>query len=87
MVEPIFKKHKCYKCHDGTGGEKVKGKFDLTKRDSVMKVIEPGNPDESEIILRLTDKDDPMPPEDGGDMLNPVDVDKVKAWIAAGGKF
>ena len=87
MVEPIFKKNKCYKCHDGTGGEKVKGKFDLTKRDSVMKVIEPGNPDESEIILRLTDKDDPMPPEDEGEMLSPADVDKVKAWIAAGGKF
>ena len=50
-----------------------------------MKVIEPGNPDESEIILRLTDKDDPMPPEDEGEMLSPADVDKVKAWIAAGG--
>ena len=86
-VEPIFKKNKCYKCHDGTGGEKVIGKFDLTKRDSLIKVIEPGNPDESEVILRLTDKDDPMPPEDEGEMLSPADVDKVKAWIAAGGKF
>jgi mono/diheme cytochrome c family protein len=87
IVEPIFKNSTCYDCHDGTGGKKVKGKFDLTKRDSVMKVIKPGNPDKSEIIVRLTDKDDPMPPEDEGEMLSPADVDKVKAWIAAGGKF
>ena len=86
-VEPIFKNSTCYDCHDGTGGEKVKGKFDLTKPDSVMNVIESAKPDESEIILRLTDKDDPMPPEDEGPMLGSDEVAKVKAWIAAGGKF
>ena len=86
-VEPIFKSSTCYDCHDGTGGEKVKGKFDLTKPDSVMNVIESAKPDESEIILRLTDKDDPMPPEGKGDMLSASDISKVKAWIAAGGKF
>jgi hypothetical protein len=86
-VEPIFKNSTCYDCHDGTGDEKVKGKFDLTKSDSVMNAIEPGKPDESEIIVRLTDKDDPMPPEGKGDMLSESDIGKVKAWIAAGGKF
>ena len=87
MVEPNLKNSTCYDCHDGSGGEKVKGKFDLTKRDSVMKVIGSGNPDESEIIIRLTDKEDPMPPEGKGEMLSAADVDKVKAWITAGGKF
>ena len=86
-VEQIFKNSTCYDCHDGTGGEKVKGKFDLTKSDSVMNAIEPGKPDESEIIVRLTDKDNPMPPEGKGDMLSASDIGKVKAWIAAGGKF
>ncbi len=86
-VAPIFKNSTCYDCHDGTGGEKVKGKFDLTKPDSVMNAVEPGKPDESEIIVRLTDKDDPMPPEGKGDMLSASDIGKVKAWIAAGGKF
>ena len=52
-----------------------------------MNVIEPGNPGESEIIVRLTDKEDPMPPEGKGEMLSPANVAKVKAWIAAGGKF
>ena len=86
-IEPIFKKSTCYDCHDGSGGDKVKGKFDLSKQDSVMGVIEPGKPDASEIIVRLTDKDDPMPPEGKGEMLSSDDISKVKAWIAAGGKF
>jgi mono/diheme cytochrome c family protein len=87
MVAPIFKNSTCYDCHDGSGGEKVKGKFDLTNGDSVMNVIEPGKPDQSELIIRLLDKDDPMPQEGKGEMLNAADVDKVKAWITAGGKF
>ena len=28
-----------------------------------------------------------MPPEGKGDMLSASDIGKVKAWIAAGGKF
>ena len=87
MVEPILKNSTCYDCHDGSGGEKVKGKFDLTNRENVMNVIELGNPDESEIIIRLTDKEEPMPPEGKGEVLSAADVDKVKAWITAGGKF
>jgi hypothetical protein len=86
-IEPIFKKSTCYDCHDGSGGDKVKGKFDLSKQDSVMGVIEPGKPDASEIIVRLTDMADPMPPEGKGEMLSSDDISKVKAWIAAGGKF
>ena len=52
-----------------------------------MGVVERGNPDGSEIIARLTDEDDPMPPEGKGEMLSSEDVSKVKAWIAGGGKF
>jgi len=84
-IEPIFKKSTCYDCHDGSGGDKVKGQFDLSKKDSVMDVVKPGNPDESEIILRLTDKEDPMPPK--GEMLSQEDVQKIKDWINAGAKF
>ena len=50
-----------------------------------MDVVKPGNPDESEIILRLTDKEDPMPPK--GEMLSQEDVQKIKDWINAGAKF
>jgi len=84
-IEPIFKKSTCYDCHDGSGGDKVKGKFDLSKKDSVMDVVKPGNPDESEIIFRLIDKEDPMPPK--GDMLSQEDVQKIKDWINAGANF
>ena len=80
MVEPIFKKHSCYDCHSSVEG-KVKEDLDFDTPNTVKPVL--GN---GELVRRLLDKgDDRMPPK--GDMLSPADVDKVKAWIAAGGKF
>jgi hypothetical protein len=88
MVEPIFKKSTCYDCHDGSDGTKVKGDFDLTKPDIIKESLDLANPDMSELVRRLQDKgEDRMPPDRKGEMLSPADVDKVKAWIAAGGKF
>ena len=88
MVEPIFKKSTCYDCHDGSDGTKVKGDFDLTKPDNIKESFDLANPNMSELVRRLQDKgEDRMPPDRKGEMLSPADVDKVKAWIAAGGKF
>ena len=88
MVEPIFKKSTCYDCHDGSDGTKVKGDFDLTKPDNIKESFDLANPNMSELVRRLQDKgEDRMPPDRKGEMLSLADVDKVKAWIAAGGKF
>jgi len=39
-------------------------------------------------VRRLEDMgDERMPPEGKGEMLSAAEVAKVKAWIAAGGKF
>ena len=84
IVEPIFKKSTCYDCHEG--GD-AKGSFDLTDSASVQEAITAGDPDGSELIVRLTDPSDPMPPEGKGDMLPATDVQKIKDWIAAGAKF
>jgi hypothetical protein len=81
LVEPIFKAHNCYDCHDGSAG-KPKGDFDLTKADTVKALVADGT-----LLERLTDADDPMPPENKGEMLNAQEMDKVKEWIAAGGEF
>ncbi len=79
-VEPIFKKHNCYDCHSSVGG-KVKEDLDFDTPDTVKPLLKNG-----ELVRRLMDKgDDRMPPK--GDMLSSNHVDKVKAWIAAGGKF
>jgi len=90
VVEPILKKSTCYNCHDGSGGGKVKGKFDLTNTESIKGVVTAGDDAGSELIARLIDTSDPMPPKDDpkkGAMLSTDDVAKIKAWIKAGAKF
>ena len=84
IVEPIFKRSTCYDCHEG---DDAKGSFDLTDFASVQEAITAGDPDGSELIVRLTDPSDPMPPEGKGDMLPATDVQKIKDWIAAGAQF
>ena len=84
ILEPIFKRSTCYDCHDG---DNAKGSFDLTDSASVQEAITAGDPDGSELIVRLTDPSDPMPPEGKGDMLPATDVQRVKDWIAAGAQF
>ena len=84
ILEPIFKRSTCYDCHEG---DNAKGSFDLTDSASVQEAITAGDPDGSELIVRLTDPSDPMPPEGKGDMLPATDVQKVKDWIAAGAQF
>lgn len=84
IVEPIFKRSTCYDCHEG---DDAKGSFDLTDSASVQEAITAGDPDGSELIVRLTDPSDPMPPEGKGDMLPATDVQKIKDWIAAGAQF
>ena len=84
IVEPIFKRSTCYDCHEG---DDAKGSFDLTDSASVQEAITAGDPDGSELIVRLTDPSDPMPQEGKGDMLPATDVQKIKDWIAAGAQF
>ena len=84
ILEPIFKRSTCYDCHEG---DNAKGSFDLTDSASVQEAITAGDPDGSELIVRLTDPSDPMPPEGKGDMLPATDVQKIKDWIAAGSQF
>ena len=86
-VKPILKKSTCYNCHDGSGGKKVKGGFDLADVESTKESVTAGDPDASELIKRISDarSEDRMPPK--GDMLSPDDVSKIKVWIKAGAKF
>ena len=84
IVEPVFKRSTCYDCHEGAD---AKGSFNLADSASVQEAINAGDPDGSELIVRLTDPSDPMPPEGKGDMLPATDVQKIKDWIAAGAQF
>ena len=89
-IQPLFNKN-CVSCH---GGVKKAGKISFLFREDAMSKgksgnfpIVPGKPDESFLLTRLTDKSDPMPPEEHGPMLPAKDVDLFRRWIAQGAKW
>ena len=92
-VRPILSQH-CFKCH---GPDKQKGGIRFDQRDSVTRPaksqtipIVSGKPDESEMFLRITSThdDEVMPPREGGNKpLSPVQIEILRAWIAAGAEY
>ena len=83
-VEPLLSA-RCYECH---GPGKQKGKLNLLEQfgagpiRGILQVVNLDTPGDSVLIDRLTDPDDPMPPE--GPMLKPAEVSAIRQWIAAG---
>ncbi len=86
-VKPIFNKS-CIACH---GGVKRQGGFSLLFRADAMAknksgkpAIIPGNPDSSELIMRLTLKDpeERMPYKHPA--LSPKEITTLKTWIKEG---
>ncbi len=82
---------KCYLCH----GPDTKKK-DLVRLDSYegatreldgYKAIDPKNPAESEMIFRLQDTEEPMPPEDVENQLTPAERKLMIQWVKEGGQY
>ncbi len=85
-VRSIFQA-KCYACHAALGqkaGLRVDTVAAMLKGGDSGPAIEPGKPDESEILARVTETDPKlrMPPE--GNPLDPSQVETLRRWIAAG---
>src|SRR6266480_2952229 len=89
-IAPILAK-KCVACH---GPEKSKGHFRLDSFDWLMKAGEsksapvvPGQPEQSELVRRLTatDEDDRMPQKD--DPLPAEQIALIEGWIKDGATF
>lgn len=86
-IKPILNKS-CLACH---GGVKKSGQFSLlfqkeaySPNESGKPAIVPGDPDESEMIYRIThsDPDERMPPE--GDPLPEKEIELLTRWIEEG---
>lgn len=86
---------KCFKCH---GPSEVGRKADLrldtesgsrAVADSGLSVVEPGQPDKSELVKRIfsTDPDEIMPPPESKMTLSQRERDILKHWIAEGGEY
>lgn len=90
-VLPILS-NKCFACH----GPDTKKKKDLrldsyeaaTKSHSGTRAIDPEALEDSELIFRIHDEDDPMPPEDfEGQPLTDAEKDILTRWVKSGGKY
>ena len=98
-IRPILSA-KCIMCHGPDDGVDEKGKpnrkaglrLDIPEGAYEVKdgfqAIKPHSLEDSEAWVRITDKDDPMPPEDGhAKPLTESEKALIKQWIEEGGKY
>jgi hypothetical protein len=85
---------RCFSCHGPDPGKRKAGlRLDVREgvvadRDGLPAVV-PGEPEESEMIARLTadDADGRMPPPKIGPRLRPEEVEVLRAWVEQGVPF
>lgn len=87
-VLPILS-NKCFVCH----GPDAKDNLKLTTYEEAItehkgdKPINPDNLDESEILIRIEDFVEPMPPLDAEKQLTDDEIDILKRWVLSGGNY
>src|SRR5438045_617839 len=90
-IHPILS-DKCFACH-GPDEKERKAKLRLDRKDEAFKplksggfAIVPGHPEKSELVARLTtkDEDDLMPPPKSEKKLTPAQIDLLRRWVAEG---
>ena len=93
-VRPILAKN-CFACHGQDEAKRAKG-LRLDRREAAVKplksgekAIVPGDPDSSELILRVTEEDETlrMPPRKSGSRLTAAEVDVLTRWIGEGAEY
>lgn len=93
-VQPILANH-CTLCHGGDSGDR-KGGLRLDLREGALKggdsgvpAIVPGEPGESELILRITAKDvtERMPPQKHHKALSPQQIETLTQWVRDGAPY
>jgi hypothetical protein len=89
-VRPIIN-NKCIACH---GGVKKSGGFSLLFREEALgktksgkKAIIPGNPDDSELMKRITAHDEDVRMPMGKDPLSDNEISIFRKWIKEGAKW
>ncbi len=90
-IRPILA-DKCFTCHGPDENQRQAGlRLDLQESalgeaDSGAHAIVPNEPDESEMIVRITSDDESiqMPPPDSDVTLEPEEIERLRQWIAAG---
>lgn len=89
-VRPILSEN-CFHCH-GQDAARREGKLRLDTQEGQRGkegVIVPGQPDESELVIRIlsSDDEDRMPPKDSHRTLSEAQKAMLKRWVAEGAPF
>ncbi|GHC40281.1 PSD1 and planctomycete cytochrome C domain-containing protein [Roseibacillus persicicus] len=90
-IRPILSEN-CFHCH---GPDQAKREADIALHEPEVAYaaikgiapIVPGKPDESEVVHRIFDEDDPMPPSDSNRSLTDEEKELLKRWIAEGAEY
>ena len=89
-VLPILS-NKCFACHGPDTKEKKLVRLDLeglAKEDlGGYHAIDPGDLEQSELLYRIIDEDDPMPPADFGKTLTKQEKEVIQKWILSGAEY
>src|SRR5689334_21532207 len=93
-VRPILADN-CFRCH-GADEQSRKAELRLDVRESAVRggdsgdpAIVPGKPDASQLIHRITSRDESeqMPPPDAKSHLTPAQIETLSKWIANGAQY
>ena len=90
QILPILS-NKCFACHGPDSKKPSELRLDSYKsatadRDGV-KAIDPKKLTESEILFRIHDKEDPMPPVDAEKQLTEEERKLLTSWVKSGGNY
>jgi hypothetical protein len=92
-IRPILSEN-CFFCH-GPDAKQRKAGLRLDTRDGLFRsragkvVVEPGKPDSSELIRRIThgDPDERMPPAESRQKLDERQIELIRHWIEQGAQW
>ena len=89
-VLPILS-DKCFACHGPDTKKKNELRLDspaaATADRGGYKAVDPSAPEKSELLVRIFDGDEPMPPADFEKQLSTKEKATLKRWILQGGKY
>lgn len=92
-VAPILVAN-CTGCHSKEGAGAKRGKLELTSFENLLKgtpdhkVIVPGKPDESHLVLRINGEEEPKMPQGGNNRALSADaIAKITRWVKEGARL
>ncbi|MDA7916229.1 PSD1 and planctomycete cytochrome C domain-containing protein, partial [Verrucomicrobia bacterium] len=89
-ILPILS-NKCFICHGPDTRKDSELRLDsfdgATKLRDGKRAISPESPDKSEILLRIFDSEDPMPPKDAEKQLTEEERNLLSSWVKQGGDY